>query len=114
VIDYRKTYTVKIEDEQGEGKEYAIRTELSKDGKKDVVRYFNFEREHTIFGRVKKQLLNGLIIQSSEMKSRFTFTELTMEEFEAEIRPRLTPEVSEMLNDLDDVYTWCRHQAGIN
>ncbi len=114
MIDYRKTYTVKIEDEQGEGKEYAIRAELSKDGKKDVVRYFNFEREHTIFGRVKKQLPNGLIIQSSEMKSRFTFTELTMEEFEAEIRPRLTPEASEMLNDLDDVYTWCRHQAGIN
>lgn len=114
MIDYRKTYTVKIEDEQGEGKEYAIRTELFKDGRHDVVRYFNFEREHTIFGRVKKQLKDGLIIQSSEIKKRFTFTELTMEEFEAEIRPRLRPEVSEMLNDLDDVYSWCRHQAGIN
>ena len=114
MIDYRKTYAVKIEDEQGEGKEYAIRTELSKDGKKDVIRYYNFEREHTIFGRVKKQLQNGLIFQSSEMKVRFIFTELTMEEFEEEIRPRLRPEVSEMLNDLDDVYTWCRHQARIN
>ncbi len=114
MIDYRKTYKVKIEDEQGEGKEYAIRTELSKEGKDDVVKYFNFERWHTIRGKIKKQHRNGLIIRSNEMKSTFTFSELTMIEFEDEIRPRLQPEVSEMLNDLDDVYTWCRHLAGIN
>lgn len=112
-MDFRKTYRVEIRDEDGTGKEYAIRTETFEDGKRQRLRYYNFEREHIFYGKVKKQLKDGFTFKD-ERGWLFTFTELTMEEFNAEIRPRLDERTSAMINDLDDVYTWCRAQAGIN
>ena len=112
-MDFRKTYKVTITDEDGTGMEYAIRTELFEDGKWQRLRYYNFEREHLFWGKVKKQLKNGFVFKDKRGWI-FTFTELTMEEFNTEIRPRLDERTSAMINDLDDVYTWCRHLAGIN
>ena len=107
--------------------EYAIRAELRPyswirgenytgekvNPKKCVLWYSNFERGHSPEGKVIKDLPNGIIFKATDAKCTIKLTELTMEEFEKYIRPNLLPEVSEMLNDPDDVYTWCRQQEGI-
>lgn len=118
MLDRRKTYKVTMHDHERngltDGYEYAIRAEIRKEDGHTVLWYYNFERGHSPRGKVVKDLPNGIIFKATELNWTFTLTELTMEEFEAEIRPRLQPEVSAMLNDLDDVYTWCRQLAGIN
>lgn len=118
MLDRRKTYKVVIHDNRRKGRrdttEYAIKAEIVNDEGHPQLGYWNFERGHLIDGKVTKDLRNGIVFKATELNWTFTLTELTMEEFEAEIRPRLQPEVSEMLNDLDDVYVWCRQQAGIN
>ena len=118
MLDRRKTYKVTIHDNNRRGlsdlTEYAIKAEIVNDEGHPQLSYWNFERGHLIDGKVKKDMRNGVVFRATELNWMLTLTELTMEEFEAEIRPRLQPEVSEMLNDLDDVYVWCRQQAGIN
>ena len=118
MLDRRTPYKVVIHDDNKEPypdmTEYAIEAEISTEGKKTQLLYWNFERGHAIDGKVKKQLKNGLVFKATDLNWTFTLTELTMQEFEAEIRPRIDPAVSEMLNDLDDVYMWLRHEAGIN
>ena len=118
MLDRRKTYKVVIHDNRRNGlsdtTEYAIKAEIVTDEGITQLGYWNFERGHLLDGRVKKELRNGIVFKATALNWTLTLTELTMEEFETEIRPRLAPEVSAMLNDLDDVYTWCRQQAGIN
>lgn len=118
MLDRRKTYKVTIHDNNKngltDGTEYAIRAEIRKENGHAVLWYYNFERGHSPQGRVVKELKNGIVFKATELNWTFTLTELTMEEFEAELRPELKPEVSAMLNDLDDVYTWFRQLAGIN
>ena len=118
MLDRRKTYKVTIHDNRRKGlsdlTEYAIKAEIVADEGRLQLGYWNFERGHLLDGKVKRNLKNGIVFQATELNWTLTLTELTMEEFETEIRPRLRPEVSEMLNDLDDVYVWCRQQAGIN
>lgn len=118
MLDRRKTYKVTIHDNHRGGlsemTEYAIKAEITTEGGNTQLTYWNFERGHLLDGKVKKELRNGIVFKATGLNWTLTLTELTMEEFEAEIRPRLRPEVSEMLNDLDDVYVWCRQQAGIN
>ena len=113
-MDYRKTYRVAIDDGAGTMTDFAIRTELLKDGKREYIRYYNFEREHVFYGRLKKQTKDGFVFKTAENGWTLTFAELTLQDFNDNIRPNLPQEVSEMLVDLDDVYTWLRQQAKIN
>lgn len=116
-LDFRKTYKVAIDDGLGTMTGYAIRTEterVGKNGKWERLRYYDFEREHIFLGKTKKQLKGGAVFKTEELGWTITFSELTYDDFNEEIRPRLPAEVSEMINDLDDVYVWCRQQAGIN
>ena len=114
MIDYRKTYAVTSKKMFGKGKDLAIKIEIQQFGDHEELYYDAFERPHTLIGKTKKNLNNGIIFHSTTLNTDFTFTELTMQEFDEFVRPHLPPEVSRMLNDLDDIYVWARQQVGIN
>lgn len=129
MLDRRKPYVVDIKDRTGElnmrdsGRGIpviAIKSVITMwdygDGKeKPSLAYYDLgaERGHVLQGRTIKDLPNGIVFYAKDLNWDFTLTELTMEQFEARVRPSLPHEVSEMLNDLDDVYVWYRQLAGI-
>ena len=130
MLDYRKPYVIDIEDRRKELNmrddernvpSIAIGSSIEKwddgDGKeKPSLFYYDIgcERGHKLQGKIMKDLPNGIVFYVPRLKWQFTLTELTMEQFEKRIRPLLDENVSAMLNDLDDVYTWYRQMVGIN
>ena len=130
MLDRRKPYVIDIEDRtkalnmRDNGVDVpaiAIKCSVeiwdNGDGKEKLSLFYydiGCERGHILQGKVLKDLKNGIVFHAKELNWVFTLTELTMEQFEARIRPTLPQEVSEMLNDLDDVYVWYRQQVGIN
>ena len=115
MLDRRKTYVVIIEENE-EMTGLAIQAEVrlkNKVDKYDCLCWYNFERGHMIFGRVKKETPTGIIFKSNNM-GKIELREMTMEWFNERIRPSLYPEVSEIINDLDDVFTWYRQLAGMS
>jgi len=125
MLDRRKPYVVDIEDRTRklnlrDNEEtvptIAIKAFIDNDDGEISLFYFDLgaERGHLLPGKVKKNLADGIVFRAKELNWDITLTELTMEQFEARIRPSLRTEVSEMLNDLDDVYVWYRQQASIN
>lgn len=128
MLDRRKPYVIDITDrskalkmnDTGEGlPAIAIKCEVIEaiDGEKGVaLAYYDIgcERGHILNGRIVKDLRNGVVFRAKRQNMDIKLTELTMEQFNARIRPSLQPEISEMLNDLDDVYVWYRQLVGMN
>lgn len=130
MLDERKPYVIDITDKSGKlnlrdrGRgtpAIAIKCKTDKqersDGKKHLCLFYydiGCERGHILPGKVVKDLRNGIIFHARELNWDIKLTELTIEQFDERVRPRLQPEVSEMLNDLDDVYIWYRQMVGIN
>ena len=94
----------------------AIKSMIDEVDGKTCLTYWDIgaERGHLLPGKVKKNLPDGIIFHAKELNWDITLKELTMEQFETRIRSNLQPEVSNMLNDLDDVYVWYRQMVGIN
>lgn len=126
MLDRRKTYVIDIEDRDRKGLNLrdngedvpalAIKAFIDESDGGPSLFYWDIgaERGHLLPGKVKKNLPDGIVFRAKELNWDIKLTELTMEQFESRIRPSLMPEVSAMLNDLDDVYTWYRQRVGIN
>ena len=130
MLDRRKPYVIDIDNKAGElnmrddGESLPCiailcSIEMYDDGggkEKPSLFYYSVgdERGHKLQGKTVKDLPNGIVFYVPRLKWQFTLTELTMEQFEKRIRPHLDENVSAMLNDLDDVYTWYRQIVGIN
>lgn len=128
MLDRRKPYIIDITDrskalnmrDSGEGlPAIAIRCEIvdAIDGEKGVALSYcdiGCERGHIMNGKIVKDLRNGIVFRAKQQNMDIKLTELTMEQFNARVRPSLQPEVSEMLNDLDDVYVWYRQMVGMS
>lgn len=122
-LDMRKPYVMVIKvpnnnelfgDDPGLLPIIGIKSQILKEGRETSLCYFDIgcDRGHILPGKIKKHLPNGIVFQMREHpKWQFTMTELTMEEFEQRVRPTLNPITSEMLHDLDDVYTWYRQMV---
>lgn len=74
--------------------------------------YYDFNRGHMLEGRVIRNLKDGIIFKS-KARGDITLTPLTLNEFNEQIRPSLVPRLSDMLIDLDDVYSWYRRLANV-
>ncbi len=125
MLDFRKPYVILFKDKHsnwtsGDDERMqpflGIEAQLEKEDGKTYLSYWAIgdERGHLLEGTVKKDLKNGIVFDAKNAGYILTMTELTMEQFEKRIRPHLDENVSDMLNDLDDVYVWCRQQVGIN
>ena len=130
MLDRRKPYVIDIEDRKKElnlrdnprnAPAIAIESRIGMwddgDGEEKLSLFYydiGAERGHVLPGKVIKNLKDGIVFRAKELNWDITLRELTMEQFDTRIRPRLRPEVSEMLNDLDDVYVWYRQMVGIN
>jgi hypothetical protein len=90
-----------------------IDAHILKEGRETSLFYFDIgcSRGHLLSGKIKKELKNGITFYAKNASRDITLTELTMEEFEQRVRPHLEPVDSEMLHDLDDVYTWYRQMV---
>jgi hypothetical protein len=122
-LDSRKPYVLLIK-EKGAKEPFggnpntlpmiAIKAKLDTvDGEKCLFYYdIGCQRGHLLPGKVKKHLPNGIVFRMNNSPYwEFTMKELSMEEFEQRVRPTLNPITSEMLHDLDDVYTWYRQMV---
>ena len=130
MIDYRKPYIISIIDRTKQ-------LDLTDDGigvpaiaikcafvnfregdakEKRSLSYFDIgcQHVHLFQGKVVKDMPNGIVFRAKERNYDIWLTELTMEQFDTRIRRVLPAEVSEMLNDLDDVYVWYRQMVGIS
>ena len=126
MLDKRKPYVISVEDrtkalnmrDDNESglPAMAIKAMLDKANGKTYLLYWDIgaERGHMLPGKGKKDLPDGIVFRAKELNWDITLKELTMEQFETRIRSHLLPEVSNMLNDLDDVYTWYRQMVDIN
>lgn len=74
--------------------------------------YNDFDRGHMLKGRIVKHLKNGIVFKHHI--GTLVFTPMTLEEFDLEFRPYLPEEVSQSLQDLDDVYVWYRKQVNMS
>lgn len=87
---------------------------ISNDGK---LCYFNGERGHALKGKLHKKHRNGgfewKYIHTGGNSEILKFDQMTMDDFDAQLRPLCTDELSAKLQDLDDVYIWYRKLAGI-
>lgn len=129
MLDRRKPYVLRIRDAELSDKEYkkaaelweqdppvlAINVSLARAGRGYALKYLELGsgRGHVFYGRVVKEMKNGIMFEGAEYKATFALTELTYEEFERRIRPRLSEWERRLLNDLDDVQTYYRRIAGM-
>jgi hypothetical protein len=79
--------------------------------------FYDLERGHMLNGKLHKQQRGGAFIWKhvhvGGHAELLAFTPLTMDDFDAQLRQLCTEELSDALQDLDDVCFWYRRQAGI-
>ncbi len=107
MLDKRTPYTFRIKDL---GTTDIVM--LAQIDDQDRLCFTTIERGHMLTGRVKKDSKRKFVFESDTVGT-VTLSPLTFNEFNDLVRPSIGEYLRKHLNDLDDVYSWYRHLAGI-